>query len=36
MTLNTYLFSQTHQEVIRLHVSVNKVFAMDELDTTDL
>ena len=30
------LFAQTHQEVVGLDVAVNEVFAMDELNPTDL
>ena len=30
------LFAQTHQKIVRLDVAVNEVFAMDELNPTDL
>lgn len=30
-----YLLAQPHQKIVRLHVSVNEVLAVDELDTTD-
>ena len=30
------LFAQTHQKVVGLDVAVNEVFAMDELNPTDL
>lgn len=30
------LFSQSHQKVVRLHISVDEVFGVNELDATDL
>ena len=30
-----YLLSQTHEEVVRLHVSVDEILAMNELNPTD-
>ena len=33
--MRSHLLPQAHQEIIRLHVSVNEVLAVDELYTTD-